>query len=345
MNLLLSEDQNQIVDTLRRFLSEEAPVARFRPPAPQLGNRDLDLLPALADFGVLGIALPDDVGGTGLGAAEEAVVMREFGRHLLSPALLGHMLAAHVAHACGAAGVLADLLSGQARVGLATPRDSLDPLSGALPGDGAYHLIEARDAAWIFTCDEHGATLLRREDFVDISPVDATDHSLTLERARRRPSAQPVAALPASHLQLYARALVLASAYAVGMAEAALTMAVDYAKLREQFGKHIGSFQAVKHICADMAIRAEAAQCQVAVSSLCLDTAHNAATFHATASKLVAVDAALRNAQQNIQVHGAIGFTSEADAHVYLKRAHVIEQLWGDTREQRRHMLAATLPE
>ena len=345
MNLLLSEEQNQIVDTLRHFLAEQASVARFRPPAPQLGNRDLDLLPALAEFGVLGIALPEDAGGTGLGDAEEAIVFREFGRHLLSPALFGHILAAHVAHACGEQEILASLLAGTARVGLMTPRDPLGDPRSAGTGEavgGACHLIEGRDADWIFSCDEHGAALFARNDFADVEPVDAMDHALTLDRARRL-DVRPAAALSAADASIHARALVLAAAYGAGIAEATLQMAVDYAKVREQFGKPIGSFQAVKHICADMAMRAEAANSQVAFASLSL-AARDAANFHSTASKLVATDAALRNAQQNIQVHGAIGFTAEADAHVFLKRAHVVEQLWGDTRTLRRRMLEASFP-
>jgi alkylation response protein AidB-like acyl-CoA dehydrogenase len=346
MNLLLSDEQNQIVDTLRHFLSEQAGVARFRPPAPQFGNRDLALLPALAEFGVLGIALPEDAGGTGLGDAEEAIVFREFGRNLLSPALFGHVLAAHVAHACGEREILAALLDGSTRVGLMTPRDPLCDPRGAGSGAsvrGACHLIEGRDADWIFACDEHGAALYARNDFADVEPVDAMDHALTLDRARCS-DVQPAASLSSADAPIHARALVLAAAYGAGIAEATLQMAVDYAKVREQFGKPIGSFQAVKHICAEMAMRAEAANSQVSFASLSLAGSKDAAIFHSTASKLVATDAALRNAQQNIQVHGAIGFTAEADAHVFLKRAHVVEQLWGDTRTQRQRMLDATFP-
>jgi alkylation response protein AidB-like acyl-CoA dehydrogenase len=122
-------------------------------------------------------------------------------------------------------------------------------------------------------------------------------------------------------------------------------MAVEYAKARQQFGKPIGSFQAIKHLCADMAIRAEAAACQVIFAALVQAEGHAGVDFHSVAAKLVAVEAALQNAAQNIQIHGAIGFTAEADAHLFIKRAHVLEQLWGDTRQQRRLMLAAPFPD
>jgi alkylation response protein AidB-like acyl-CoA dehydrogenase len=166
------------------------------------------------------------------------------------------------------------------------------------------------------------------------------DHSLSLERAKLE-SIRPAAWVSMEQDAIYTRALVLIGAFAVGLAEATRDMAVEYAKIREQFGKPIGSFQAIKHMCADMAIRAESALCQAAVASLTLSDHDPGAGFHGTACKLVSIDAALKNASQNIQVHGAIGFTSEADAHLYLKRAHVMDQLWGDTRFQRERMLHA----
>jgi alkylation response protein AidB-like acyl-CoA dehydrogenase len=144
---------------------------------------------------------------------------------------------------------------------------------------------------------------------------------------------------------LHERALLLLSAFAVGIAEATRDMAVEYAKIREQFGRPIGSFQAIKHICADMAIRCEAAVCQTAFASLVLAEGRDGLAFHTTSSKLVAAASAVKNASQNIQVHGAIGFTAEADPHLFLKRAHVIEQLWSDSRRCRERLLSLDLPE
>ncbi|MGX7000403.1 acyl-CoA dehydrogenase family protein [Caballeronia sp. KNU42] len=338
MNLLLSEDQVQIVDTLKHFLSEQAPVSRFRPPASQIGNQDHLIWPHLAELGFLGIALPEQSGGIGLSGAEEMAAYREFGRHLLSPAIMGQMLGARVAAATGNATLLKDLLSGSTRVGLANPRGAT--ALGSLC-TGEFHLIESPDAPWVFCCDESGAALFERSDFAAIESVRSMDHSLSLERARLD-GIRPTAWVSAEQDPIYIRALVLIGGFAVGLAEATRDMAVEYAKVREQFGKPIGSFQAIKHICADMAIRAEAALCQATVASLALSDRDAGANFQGTACKLVTIDAALKNAAQNIQVHGAVGFTSEADAHLYLKRAHVMDQLWGDTRTQRERMLLAS---
>jgi alkylation response protein AidB-like acyl-CoA dehydrogenase len=94
-----------------------------------------------------------------------------------------------------------------------------------------------------------------------------------------------------------------------------------------------------------MAIRCEAAACQTAFASLVLAEGHDGVAFHATSSKLVAAASAVKNASQNIQVHGAIGFTAEADPHLFLKRAHGIEQLWSDSRRCRERLLSLDLPE
>jgi len=265
---------------------------------------------------------------------------REFGRHLLSPAILGLTLGARLA-ARLQPDLLNEILRGLLPIALANPRGSVQV--GEIC-HGEFHLIDAKQAEWVLICSEHGSALLRRKDFTAVTDVLATDHVLSLERGLLT-GARPVCWLAASKECLYPRAQLLVSAYAVGLAEATRNMAVEYAKARQQFGKPIGSFQAIKHLCADMAIRAEAAACQVIFAALVLAEGRAGADFHSVAAKLVAVEAALQNASQNIQVHGAIGFTAEADAHLFIKRAHVLEQLWGDTRQQRRMMLAAPFPD
>jgi alkylation response protein AidB-like acyl-CoA dehydrogenase len=340
MNFLLSDEQTQIVDSLGSFLNDRAPVSRFRPPAPQIGNADRAFWPQVGELGFLGIALPESQGGIGFGAAEEMLAYREFGRHLLSPSILGLTLAARLA-AKADSPLLEAALTGHLRVGLASARGSVR-LGGECSGE--FHLFDAKDAPWVLICGEAGAALLRRSDFSEVAAVLGTDHVIGLERGRLA-AARPQIWVDAAAEPVYARAQLLLAAYAVGIAEATRDMAVEYAKNRQQFGKPIGSFQAVKHLCADMAIRTEAALCQVIFAGLIQAEEHEGVDFHTVAAKLVAVDAALKNAASNIQVHGAIGFTAETDAHSYLKRAHLIEQLWGDSRHQRQRMLAAAFPD
>ncbi|MGJ3627928.1 acyl-CoA dehydrogenase family protein [Sphingomonas sp. MMS24-JH45] len=134
---------------------------------------------------------------------------------------------------------------------------------------------------------------------------------------------------------------LLLSAYLTGVAQASTAMAVAYAGTREQFGQPIGAFQAVKHICADMATRAAAAEAQ---------TFFAAATFgrgaddgaEVAAARLLAADAALANAKANIQVHGGMGFTAECDAHLLLKRAHLVARLGSDPAKDRIRLIKAS---
>jgi hypothetical protein len=237
--------------------------------------------------------------------------------------------------------LLSSFIDGSARVGIANPRGRV---SLAARSNGDVHLFDCADAEWVLMSDESGTALFRRDDFAEIQPVSSMDNLVTLHRARLV-DARPSCSTVGRGRLLHERALLLLSAFAVGIAEATRDMAVEYAKTREQFGRPIGSFQAIKHICADMAIRCEAAACQTAFASLVLAEGRAGLAFHVTSSKLVAAASAVKNASQNIQVHGAIGFTAEADPHLFLKRAHVIEQLWGDTRRCRERLLSLDLPE
>src|SRR6202453_1128464 len=338
MNLLPTAEQSEIVDSLKSFLSARAPVSRLRPPAPQTGNSDHRLFRDLGDLGIWGCGLPEAVGGVGLSAAEESLIYRELGRHLLSPAIFALTLGAHLLSQLDET-LRSSFIDGSARVGIANPRGRV---SLAARSNGDVHLFDCAEAEWVLISDESGIALFRRDDFAEIQPVRSMDNLVTLHRARlvdARPSFWTAAR------DLHERALLLLSAFAVGIAEATRDMAVEYAKIREQFGRPIGSFQAIKHICADMAIRCEAAACQTAFASLVLAEGHDGPAFHATSSKLVAAASAVKNASQNIQVHGAIGFTAEADPHLFLKRAHVIEQLWSDSRRCRERLLSLDLPE
>jgi alkylation response protein AidB-like acyl-CoA dehydrogenase len=357
VNLLPTAEQRQIVDSLTSFLSARAPVSRLRPPAPQIGNSDHRLFRDLGDLGVFGCGLPEAAGGIGLSAAEESLIFRELGRYLLSPAVFAMTLGAHLL-ASADEDLRSKFIEGGARAGIANPRGRF---SLAAPGHGDarargdartrgdaqahgdVHLLDCADTEWVILCDESGTGLFRRSDFTDVQPVPSMDNLITLHRARLEDVKPFFWSADADH-RLHERASLLLSAFAVGIAEATRDMAVDYAKTREQFGRPIGSFQAIKHICADMAIRCEAALSQTTFASLVIAEGQEGAAFHVTSCKLVAAAAAVKNASQNIQVHGAIGFTAEAEPHLFLKRAHVVEQLWGDTRRCRERLLSLNLP-
>jgi alkylation response protein AidB-like acyl-CoA dehydrogenase len=136
------------------------------------------------------------------------------------------------------------------------------------------------------------------------------------------------------------RALVLASAVQVGLAEGARDLAVEHAKNRVQFGKPIGVNQAIKHACVDMAVAADAAWQQTLFAAISLCSGRADARFQVLAAKAVAGRAAIDSAEAAIQVHGGMGYTYEHDVHLYLRRAHVLEQCFGSPRDHLADLLA-----
>ncbi|MDG2459460.1 MAG: acyl-CoA dehydrogenase family protein [Luminiphilus sp.] len=341
MNLLPDSQQQQILDTLSGLLREKAPIDRFREHG-EVGNEDDRLWPILGDLGFLGLGISDSFGGVGLSAAEEVLVYREFGNQLLSVGVFGLTLGARIAALGGDDTMCRQILSGSLIIGVASSLHTPVQMSETACA-GAFHLFEASKADLILLMNEQGAALITADQFVERKSVKPMDAILTLERSQL-PASRPALWIDASDDALHTRAILLASAYATGIAATTQSMAVEYAKIREQFGKPIGSFQAVKHLCAEMAIRSEAAQSQCLFSALVVAEDRDDKDFQAISSKITSVDAALQNAASNIQIHGAFGFTAEANAHHFLKRAHVMDQLWGDLRHQRARLLSLPTP-
>ena len=137
---------------------------------------------------------------------------------------------------------------------------------------------------------------------------------------------------------------MLVAAVLVGVAEAARDDAVSYVKDRFQFGKPIGVFQAVKHPCADMAVACEAAWFQTTMAAIAMRDGLPDASFQAAAAKAVATRSAIRGAESDVQIHGGYGFTAEYDPHLFVKRAHVLDRLAGDTSRQLADVLAGSPP-
>ena len=329
IDLLPSDDQQQILDAARTLLSERFSPDRLRghdgaDPAADAGWSEL------VDFGWFMIGLPEAVGGAGLGLAEETLLFREAGRFLLPPSVLATSLAAHLAAEAGNEALAGELATGAARAGLGFPSE-----------DGAY-LVDADRSAYVLMLDETGLHLFARDAFADIRPAPSLDEAVRLERAAA-PSAPPVLENSARGLSRHAEVLI--SAMLIGLAEASLELATDYAKIREQFGQPIGSFQAVKHRCADMCVRAETAGAQVAMAALSYQDDQPDAEFQVLAAARSALQAARENGASCIQVHGGMGFTAECHAHRFLKRHHILAQLLGGPRRLEARLLAAAAPE
>ena len=267
--------------------------------------------------GAAALVIPEELGGAGGELADAATVLQELGRALVPSPLLGTTLAelALLSADEPEAETLATLAEGSSIGALV-----LDP-DYVVNGDIADVVVEASDGR------------LNRWTRFSAQPVATMDPTRRL--ARLQPAeTQPVGADPG----LADTAAILLAAEQIGAAERCLELTVEYAKSRVQFGRPIGSFQALKHRMADLYVAVAAAR--AVVNEACADpTQTNAATARLAASEALSIVAA-----EGIQLHGGIAITWEHDMHLYFKRAHASAQLLGSPRELLRRLEVEVLP-
>jgi alkylation response protein AidB-like acyl-CoA dehydrogenase len=314
MDLEPTDDQAALAAGLARFLVDRVTPEARRAAAEQPGGVDRELWRALGGLGTFTLAVPEARGGVGLGMAEATLVFEELGRAVVPGPLIGSFLAAGldlpVAAAAGAGEAVVGLVPA-GRPAFVEHRAGLDALLVVAP-DGV-RLTDPPDAA---AC----RPMARPLD--PLTPVDVVD---------ALPDGGPVGG-PDLADRLRRVASLLAAALQVGLAAGALAMATDYAQGRVQFGRPIGSFQALKHLLADACVAVEVARAAVAVAGLEIDEAGDAGRA-VDAARIVASRAADRATRTCIQVHGGIGFTWEVDAHLFLKRALVLDVGVGSAEE------------
>lgn len=329
IDLLPNDEQQAIADNIAEVLAAEAPVSRLRDGQAE----DTDLQSRLAALGWIGMGLPEEEGGVGYGCAEEVLLFRSAGRHLLGPGLLAATLSARLAAHAGAHDIAARLVSGEAVSALFSPLETPDPIPGIsgcfqrLDGDLADYgiVLTPVGAALIDNATTPGESTRGIDDAVRLDRIDLHDHPVRVWAT-------------STDLRLDLHADLLIAATLTGIAEGARDLSVEYAKMREQFGQPIGAFQAIKHMCADMAVRCEAAWSLTVFAAMAMQDGRPDAEFQILSARTIAEDAALLNAAKTIQVHGGIGFTAECDAQLFLKRARLWSAL-GDRKASRLHAL------
>jgi alkylation response protein AidB-like acyl-CoA dehydrogenase len=360
MNLDVSAEQQQLRESVRRFLAERAPLPRVRELMETTDAMDADVWrQAGAQLGLPGIAIPEEYGGAGFSFAEQAIVLEELGGALYGgPYLASAVLAATALLTSEDEGARRDLLpgiaSGETIAALAFTEDdgSWDPSSIRLAAakNGSKGPGWRLDGHKSFVLDGHGAGLILAVAAADIGlslfAVDAgaaglSRHVLpTLDQTRRlarlefsevpaRLIGPPGAARAVLDHTLDVAAIALA-AEQLGGAQRALDMAVAYAKIRHQFGRPIGSFQAIKHRCADLLLEVESLRSAVGYAAAAVAAGSTEVPVLASLLKAYASEVYSHVAGENIQIHGGIGFTWEHDAHLYLKRAKSSELFLGD---------------
>jgi len=336
MSGLEDELRDTVSALLRKRCTPEAVAALADGPEPY----DRALWTELAEMGLPGLAVPDDLGGAGLGLSAAVVVQEELGRSLAPvPAL---SLAAVLAAGPRSSGWLARLVSVEVIAAVAVGRTPLgwtacDEVEAERDGTGwrlrgrvpVVAEAPAADVLLVAADTDDGLRLFLAEP-VEVVPVDSLDPTRPLGAAVLDGSAELIAEGEDARttLDLVERiALLMLAADAVGVAAEATVLAVEYAKTRHQFGRAIGSFQAVSHRCADMFVAVESARALVsAAASACDEDDPDAGTAVALAAAN-ALEAAVTVTQGCVQVHGGMGFTWEHSAHRYLRRAKAAEAL------------------
>ncbi|HYA68270.1 MAG TPA: acyl-CoA dehydrogenase family protein [Acidimicrobiales bacterium] len=313
MDFELNSDQIALADGIRRLCDGRFPLERLRIAEGSASAIDDRAWRELADAGVFSLRAVGDE-GLGLGMAEAAVVFEELGRALVP----GPLVASHVAATLG---LVDGAATGKAVVGAAR-RPSTVKLDAVVPVllDHFGALTE------LVVVDDEGLWS------VDPSTVDAQRIERSLDpltpmwKADRLPIGTRISGTTTEDAVIWRRdTTVLTGALCVGLAFAELDLAVEYAKNRQQFGRPVGSFQAIKHLCADMVVRAETARVAVHAAAVTIDQPDVGDPERAVAgASLLAAEAALANGRACIQVHGGMGFTWDVPAHLYLMRARVL---------------------
>ncbi|MCY3911365.1 MAG: acyl-CoA/acyl-ACP dehydrogenase [bacterium] len=298
MDFELSDDQVALCDGIRDLCQGRFDTDTVRGLA-DCGGVDRRLWGELADTGVFSLVVPEDEGGVGLGWAEAGLVFEQLGRALVPGPLVGTLLAA---------GVVDDAV-----VGLIER-----PIGPAL-----VEYPDVIDA--LLVIDSNGVWRVDAAE-LSFSAAHSVDPLTPVGRAAEVPQGEAVD----DCYDWANRAVFLSSALQVGLATGARELAVAYAQERQQFGKPIGQFQAVKHKCADMYSREEVARAALYFAGCVLDYPDlGDAPRAVSGARILAAEAADHNGKDCVQVHGGMGFTWEINAHLYLKRAWALTPCFG----------------
>lgn len=324
-----ADDRAALVDSVRRLLADRCTEADVRRIMDSESGHDPALWQSLADLGVVGLIAPESAGDAGLGPVELGLVMEEAGAALLPAPLLSTLIATMLAP---------DLpgLADGSRIAAVAFLDCFDwtgrsavRIEGERVTGTARFVPDAAIADIILVAADQGIFAVEREH-LDITPLPVFDRTRRMADVTFGGPAQRIG--DASRIKA-ARDLgiVALAGEQAGGARHMLELTVAYASDRHQFGRAIGSFQAIKHMAADLLLESESA------TSAARDAARQLADDMPTADTAVALaafacaDAFVRVAKDGIQMHGGIAFTWEHPAHLYLRRARSGAQLFGDS--------------
>ena len=322
----VTDEQFAARELVRSWASGSDAIAAVR--AVEQGNADAwrAVYERLAQLGIFGVAIPEELGGAG-GSIEDLCAMVDEAAAALIP---GPVATTALATLVVTDEKLLDgLASGERTAGVALGSDiTFDAGSGTATGTAEFVLGGLADGLLVLPAGDQWVLVDAAAGGAAVEALEATDFSRPLARVEL--ASAPATVLPLTHQRMVDLTATVLAAEAAGLARWMLDTATDYAKVREQFGKPIGSFQAVKHMCAEMLLRAQ----QIAVASAdaagaVADDDEAQLSIAVAVAAAIGIEAAKVNARDCIQVLGGIGITWEHDAHLYLRRAYAIAQFLG----------------
>ena len=357
MNFAFSEEQEELRNIVRQFLEAKSSEADVREQMDTERGYDPVVWAQMAEqLGLQSLTIPEEFGGQGYGYVELIVVLEEMGRSLLcAPYFSSVVLAANTVMQSGddaaKATILPGIASGEtiATVAFTEPNGRWDEsgIEATAKNDGGTWKINGTKS---YVIDGHTANVIivaaRTAAGVSLFSVDGDAAGLTRTALATMDQTRKQAKLEFSNVEgtligtdgagwdVLSTVLDLAAvglaAEQVGGAQMCLDMAVQYAKDRVQFGRPIGSFQAIKHKCADILLEVESAKSAAYYAGWCASELNDELPAVASLAKAYCSDAYFHASAENIQIHGGIGFTWEHPAHMYFKRAKSSELLFGD---------------
>lgn len=334
MDFDLNESQYMLQDNLKRYFQKEYPLSRVREVFDNGGELDATLWRAIADLGLLGLLVPEEHGGTGLELLDAAIAAEILG-YCSAPGPFTEHVMVTVAIARGGSQTqkerwLPGLASGELRgtIAFAEDGDIWDSSSWATPDGGAVTCVKdwvlhAQGADVVVAGIGDGLVLIDgSSDGITTEPLEGIDRTRHLSKVTFTDVAFEALDGGGDLVRTVLDAgLNLLAADAFGAATRVLEMSVDYAKTREQFGVPIGSFQALKHQIADVAIDLQPSKGLYWYAAHAFDHEPDKAAKFAALSKAHITDAAVNAGRWAVEIHGGIGYTWESDVHVFLKRA------------------------
>jgi hypothetical protein len=337
MAIALTDDHRELADVARGFLTSQ----KARWAARSLLDATDEARPGfwqnMAELGWLGLHVDEEHGGSGFGLPELVVVVEELGRAVAPGPFVPTVIASAVIAKDGTAEQKSRLLPGlidgtvTAGIGLDSQVQVNDGPNGLMADGDAGIVLGAGLAELLLVATGDDVLMLERgRSGVSVDVPDNLDPTRRSGRVRlQNVSVSADDVLPGARESALARARTLLAAEAVGGATDCVEAAVEYAKVRQQFGRTIATFQAVKHHCANMVVASESAVAAVWDASRAASEDEDQFRLSAAVAAALAFPAYARNAELNIQVHGGIGFTWEHDAHLHLRRALVTSALFG----------------